>query len=136
MSYADVKTHCLSLPGATLSIQWGKDRVFKVGGKMFAVMGPPDMRPHGISFKTSDESFHILTRVKGIVPAPYLARAQWVYLERLNVLSTRELKAYLTRAHTLIVSGLPKKTRPALAREAERTGKKSKSGASARRRRR
>ena len=30
---------CLALPGATLSIQWGDDHVFKVGGKMFAVRG-------------------------------------------------------------------------------------------------
>jgi predicted DNA-binding protein (MmcQ/YjbR family) len=81
MTYAQIQAHCLSLPGATLSIQWGADHVFKVGGKMFAVLGPPEERPHTMSFKASDDSFHILTQCKGIIPAPYLARAHWVMLE-------------------------------------------------------
>ena len=114
MRYADVERHCLSLPGATLSIQWGVDRVFKVGGKMFAVMGPPEARPNTLSFKASDDSFHILTQVGGIVPAPYLARAHWVMLENLRVLKDAEIKGYLTRAHALVAAGLPKKTRAAL----------------------
>ena len=114
MNYAQVKSYCLSLPGATLSIQWGADHVFKVGGKMFAVMGPPEQKPHTMSFKTSDESFHILTQEKGIVPAPYLARAHWVMLENLRVLKDAELKAYLARAHALIAAGLSKKMQRSL----------------------
>jgi predicted DNA-binding protein (MmcQ/YjbR family) len=114
MTYAQVKAYCLSLPGATLSIQWGADHVFKVGGKMFAVLGPPEQKPHTLSFKTSDESFHILTQENGIVPAPYLARAHWVMLENLRVLKSTELKAYLSRAHGRIASGLPRKTRASL----------------------
>jgi predicted DNA-binding protein (MmcQ/YjbR family) len=114
MTYEQIKAHCLSLPGATLSIQWGADRVFKVGGKMFAVLGPPEAKPHTLSFKASDDSFHILTQEKGIIPAPYLARAHWVYLENLRALKASELKAYLSRAHALIAAGLPKKTRQKL----------------------
>ena len=114
MRYKDVETHCLSLPGAALSIQWGSDHVFKVGGKMFAVMGPQEARPHSLSLKTSEDSFHILTQLPGIIPAPYLARARWVMLERRGALKPGELKAYLTRAHALIAAGLPRKTRLSL----------------------
>ena len=114
MRYADVERHCLSLPGATLSIQLGADRVFKIGGKMFAVMGPPEARPHTLSFKASEESFYILTHVDGIIPAPYLARAQWVMLENLRALKDAEITTYLTRAHAIVARGLPKKTRAAL----------------------
>lgn len=110
MKPLDVETFLLTLPGATLSIQWGNDRVFKVGGKMFAVIGVlADESPGGMSFKASDESFRILTELPGIKPAPYLARAQWVYLDRPSRLSQKELKAYLTRAHSIIASGLTKK---------------------------
>ena len=121
MRYAEVRAHLLSLPGATVTVQWGADHVFKVGGKMFAVMGPESARPHRIAFKASDESFHILTQQKDIMPAPYLARAHWVYMKKLDALSSRELKAYLARAHAIIASGLPKKTQAALGlnREAE-----------------
>jgi len=51
MKYAEVEKFCLSLPGATLSIQWGSDHVYKVGGKMFAAMGAP--LKGGVSAKKS-----------------------------------------------------------------------------------
>jgi predicted DNA-binding protein (MmcQ/YjbR family) len=111
MKYAEIEKFCLSLAGATLSIQWGADHVYKIGGKMFAAMGPPEMRPQSLSFKTAADSFAILTREAGIIPAPYLARAQWVQLTRLDALGTKDLKAYLTRAHAIVAAGLPKKTR-------------------------
>ncbi len=103
-----------ALPGATLSIQWGDDHVYKVGGKMFAVFGPPDNKLAGLSFKASDESFAILTKQSGINPAPYLARAHWVQLEKPSVMTDRELKAYLTRAHAIVAAGLTKKKRAEL----------------------
>jgi predicted DNA-binding protein (MmcQ/YjbR family) len=111
MKYADVEKFCLSLPAAALSIQWGSDHVYKVGGKMFAAMGAPDMRPQTLSFKTAPDSFAILTSTKNIVPAPYLARAQWVQLTKLDALATTELKAYLSRAHAIVAAGLPRKKR-------------------------
>jgi predicted DNA-binding protein (MmcQ/YjbR family) len=114
MKYTEIEKFCLSLPGAELSIQWGADHVCKVGGKMFAVIGPPEVRPPPLSFKTSDDSFAILTRAKNIIPAPYLARAKWVRLTRLDALPTKELKAYLARAHSVVAAGLPKKKRAEL----------------------
>jgi predicted DNA-binding protein (MmcQ/YjbR family) len=114
MTYADVTKHLLSLPSATLSIQWGDDHIFKVGGKMFAGMAPKERKPHGISFKADEMSFHVLTKMRGITPARYLARAQWVSLDRLDRLPDKQLKAYLTRAHAIVARGLPKKTRASL----------------------
>jgi predicted DNA-binding protein (MmcQ/YjbR family) len=114
MRYADVTKHLLSLPGAVLSMQWGDDHIFKVGGKMFAAMGPKKRGPQGISFKADEMSFHVLTQKRGIVPAPYLARAQWVRLDKLDRLPDKQLKAYLTRAHGIIAARLPKKTRATL----------------------
>jgi predicted DNA-binding protein (MmcQ/YjbR family) len=111
MKIAVIEAFLLSLPATTLSVQWGHDRVFKVGGKMFAVIGFADMdMPHGLSFKTADDSFRILTELPGIKPAPYLARAQWVWMDKPSRLKAAELKAYLKRAHAIVSSGLPKKT--------------------------
>ena len=114
MRYAEIEKFCLSLPGAERSIQWGDHHVFKVGGKIFAVLGDRDAKPQTMSFKTGDDSFAILTREKYIIPAPYLARAKWVQLEKLDALGTKDLKAYLTRAHALIAAGLTKKKRAEL----------------------
>lgn len=111
MKIADVEKYLLALPHATLSIQWGNDRVFKIGGKMFAVIGVNDDKSaHGLCFKAADDSFHILTKLPGIIPAPYLARAQWVWMDKPTRLPARDLRAYLARAHALIGAKLSKKT--------------------------
>lgn len=115
MRAGDVENFCLSLPGTTVVEQWGGCHVFKVGGKMFAILGPKeDHILQGLSLKVGEDSFHILIREKNIIPAPYLARAKWVALQRLDALGTKELKAYLTRAHAIIAAGLPKKKQIAL----------------------
>ena len=114
MTYDAVTSHLLSLPGAVLSVQWGDDHIFKVGGKMFAAMGPKTRGPQGLSFKADEISFHVLTKKRGIIPAPYLARAQWVRIDKLDRLPEKQLKGYLTRAHALVAEKLPKKTRAAL----------------------
>jgi len=110
MTPAAIEKHCLSLPGATVSVQWGDDRVFKVGGKMFAVLGEGR-----ISFKAGDIAFEMLIEQDGIIPAPYLARAKWVLLETLKALPAAELKARLADAHRQVVAKLPKKLRASLA---------------------
>ena len=83
--------------------------MYKVGDKIFAVMGPKETTPHTLSFKAGEPSFHILTHMRHIIPAPYLARAEWVHLERLDALGTKDLKVYLRRAHALVAAGLSKK---------------------------
>ena len=105
-----VEAFCLSLPEATLSVQWRDSRVFKVAGRIFAVLG----RSGTLSFKCSDVSFHALQARPGIVPAPYLARAKWVMLERLDALAEEDLLDYLRAAYGLIVTKLPRAERERL----------------------
>lgn len=114
MRHGEVEKFCLSLKATSLVVQWGDSRVYKVGGKIFAILSPTEERPQTLSFKTSGDSFHILTQLPHIIPAPYLAKSQWVYLERLDALPTKDLKGYLVRAHALIAAGLPKKKRAEL----------------------
>ena len=123
MNAAAIRKHCLAFPGATESIQWGGERVFKVGGKMFAVISA-EADADAMSFKCSDESFRLLTELPGLIPAPYLARAQWVRLAPLAALPDADLKAYLRRAYDIVAAGLPKKTRDALAAPTNRTASK------------
>lgn len=113
MTPKQVEAAALALPGAALSIQWGEDRVYKVGGKMFAVMGPG--KAPSLSFKVSDVAYEMLTEREGVVPAPYLARAKWVQLETLKAMDAAEIRARLAEAHRIIVEKLPKKLRPAAA---------------------
>src|SRR6267142_2203958 len=104
---------CLSFPGVTEQIQWGNDLLFKVGGKMFAAT-PLEPAPVCLSFKASPESFAELTERPHIIPAPYLARAQWVALESRDAVPRNELAGLLRESYELVAAKLPKKLRESL----------------------
>ena len=48
---------CLSFPGTTETIQWGDNRVFKVGNKMFAQCSGYDRLNSLYSIKVDDDRF-------------------------------------------------------------------------------
>ena len=110
MSPAEIDAFCLALKGATGEIQWETDRVFKVGGKMFAVLGPTGT----LSFKANDIAFEMLTETGAARPAPYMARAKWVYFDDPSTFDETDLKAYLTEAHAIIAARLTRKQKAEL----------------------
>lgn len=107
MNFESAKSLCRSFPGVLEDIKWGDNLVFSVGGKMFAVTHLDDVK--GISFKVEDDRFLELTDRAGIIPAPYLARAKWVYVEDKDALGDEEAAALLRRAYELIFAKLTKK---------------------------
>lgn len=108
-----VRQHCLSLPHSTETVQWGNHLVFKVGGKMYAVM-PLEPSPVSLSFKCTLESFAELIERPGVIPAPYMARAHWVALESDDAIPRTELKQLLRQAHEVVLAKLPKKMQASL----------------------
>jgi predicted DNA-binding protein (MmcQ/YjbR family) len=142
-----IREYCLALPHTTEKVQWGDDLVFKIGEKMYAVVAlePGD---HWLAFKCSPEEFSALVERPGIVPAPYLARAQWVALETYDALSADEIERLLSQAYSLIFKKLSKRLQTSLssadrrqtirhrrktARNSQKRGKSSRSGASRKR---
>jgi len=102
MTPRQIDTYCGKLPAAKRSVQWEGVIVFKVGGKMFAMIVPDDTgKPSDLWFKSAPETIDALSRSKGFRPAPYLARAKWVALDEPKVLTQDQLKAYLKRAHAV-----------------------------------
>jgi predicted DNA-binding protein (MmcQ/YjbR family) len=114
MDNESVRTYCLSFPHVTEEILWGNDLVFKIGGKMFTVIGLDAASDHCMSFKATPEKFAELIERNGIVPAPYVAKYHWVALERFNVLSEKELKSLVKTAYGLVFEKLPKKVKAGL----------------------
>jgi predicted DNA-binding protein (MmcQ/YjbR family) len=81
---------------------------------MFAVT-PLEPAPVCLSFKASPENFAELTERPNIIPAPYLARAQWVALQTWDALPADELARLLRDSYEMVFAKLPKKTRDAIA---------------------
>ena len=110
MTLQRIREVCLSLPDATEQIQWGKDLVFKIRGKMFCVactepVAPPKV---ALSFKCDDETFAELIERDGIIPAPYMAQHKWVAPEQFDTLGAAELEKLIRRAYAIVSSKLPK----------------------------
>ena len=115
MKFEAFEAFCLSLPAAVLSVQWGDNHVFKVGGKMFAVAGPIGSGGvGGYTFKASDMAYELLIEQQIARPAPYLARAKWVQLLARDSLPDKDLQAYLRQAHALVTAKLTRTNRKSL----------------------
>jgi predicted DNA-binding protein (MmcQ/YjbR family) len=108
-----IRKYCLNFPHSTENVQWGYDLCLKVDGKLFVVM-PLEVAPAAISFKCSPENFAELCERPGIKPAAYMARAQWVSLEKLNTLPDSELRQLIGESYRLVWERLPKSRRAAL----------------------
>lgn len=112
-----LRRYCLSFPHATENVQWGSDLCFKVDGKLFVVTGL-EPGPVAMSFKCSSETFAELCERPGVRPAPYLARAQWVALEKLNTLPDAELRELIAESYRQVWERLPKRRQQQLQKEA------------------
>src|SRR6267378_1117713 len=108
-----VRELCLSFPGATEKVTWGHDLTFRISDKIFAVT-VLELAKVWLSFKCSAENFADLTERAGIIPAPYMARAQWVALETKDALPKEELAVLLQDSYNLVLAKVPRKTREAL----------------------
>jgi predicted DNA-binding protein (MmcQ/YjbR family) len=120
MDSESARAFLLCLPHVEETLQWGNNLVFwvgdkAIGGKMFALLNLDTDSNGVLSFAAGPEGAAELLEIDGIFPAPYLARAHWVALERWNALRTSELEARLRASHEIIEAKLPKRTRDVLA---------------------
>jgi predicted DNA-binding protein (MmcQ/YjbR family) len=114
MSRDLVNSICAGLPGAEVSDPWGGGHdCWKVGGKMFAVVGA--VRP-GVSVKTdSVETAEIMIAAGMAERAPYMHRS-WVHLR--EDAAEEEVRHRLLTSYKLIRAGLPRRVQAALGGEA------------------
>ena len=107
-----IRRVCLALPGVTESVQWGNDLVFKVGGKIFAV-GSLEPGEGALTFKCTPVDYADLSERPGCAPARYVTRGAWITLQTFDALPAKETLRLIRQSYDLVVSKLPRKSRPA-----------------------
>jgi predicted DNA-binding protein (MmcQ/YjbR family) len=112
MTRAIVNAHAALLPGATHSDPWGGGHdAWKVGGKLFAVVGA--MEDHGVDVKCADiDTAALLIDMGRAFTAPYFHKS-WVRIPW-GLVDEGELRERLTTSYLTIRASLPKKVQAAL----------------------
>jgi predicted DNA-binding protein (MmcQ/YjbR family) len=114
MNTEGIREYCKTLPHVTEDIKWGNDLCFLIAGKMFAVACLDRTSPNKLSFKCTVEKFAELIEREGIIPAPYMARNQWVALERFDAMRDGEIKELVRNSYEMVKAKLPKKVQAGL----------------------
>jgi predicted DNA-binding protein (MmcQ/YjbR family) len=65
--------------------------------------------PMKVSMKVGAEEFGELTERSGIIPAPYMARNNWIFVEKSNAMTSVEWKHYVRQSYEFVRAKLPKK---------------------------
>ena len=102
-----IRALCLSFPGVTEDIKWQNNLCFLVGGKIFCIANLDG--EFGVSFKVNSDEPAELTVRNGIIPAPYLARYDWVLVKEKDALSKKEWEHFLLQSYGIVKSKLTKK---------------------------
>ncbi len=102
-----IRDYCLSLPHATEVVRWGDHLLFKVRGKMFAII---EMDGHSCTFKCSPEKYAELVEMADIVPASHnMWKHHWVTTETLDALDDGEFRDLVSQSYRIVRAGLPAK---------------------------
>ena len=105
MNVDAIREFCLVFPRATENLQWGDNLCFKIGGKIFVILGLDDPR---LCFKCTPERFGELIEREDIRPAPYVGRYKWVMLDQLDALPNDELKESIRQSYDMVAAKAPK----------------------------
>lgn len=119
MDVEQIRKFLLELPHVVETMQWGANLVFwvgdkAIGGKMFALANLDGDGRAVLAYCAGPERYAELLERDGILPAPYLARAYWVAVERWDVFRSAEWKSELASAHEIVRAKLPKRVQTVL----------------------
>jgi predicted DNA-binding protein (MmcQ/YjbR family) len=93
-----IRVYCLDFPEAKENLQWGDELCFKVGGKIFVMLGLDNPR---LCFKCTPEAFAQLIEREDVRPAPYVGRYKWVMLDRLDAVGWDELQELIRTSYEM-----------------------------------
>lgn len=115
MTRDQINAFCAALPQSTHVVQWGSSDVWKIGGKVFAIVGYLDNHPT-VTFKVTRFGFEVLGDMPGVRPAPYLASRgmKWLQNYQLPGLSDDDLQAHIRVSYEMIAQALTGKKRAEL----------------------
>ncbi|HEV3408924.1 MAG TPA: MmcQ/YjbR family DNA-binding protein [Chthoniobacterales bacterium] len=109
------REYCLSKPGVSEHTPFGpNDLVFKVGGKMFALLALDEV-PAACNLKCNpDLALELRDRYEQVKPGYHMNKKHWNTVELGTGIPDAEVRKMIDHSYELVVRSLPKKTREKL----------------------
>ena len=115
--FDEMRVMLLAKPGAAEDFPFGPEtHVFKVAGKVFAIMGADDDRPANVSLKCDPDLAPLLReQYDAVVPGYHLNKAHWNTVVLDGSVPDEELRDWVAMSYDLVVAGLSRAVRAGLA---------------------
>ena len=119
MHVARFRDYCLEKPGVTESSPFGPEHaVFKVSGKMFALLAFEEIPPTANLKCDPDLALELRDRYEQVRPGYHMNKKHWNTVEIDSGIAEAELRTMIDHSYELVVSSLSKKQRESLASDA------------------
>jgi predicted DNA-binding protein (MmcQ/YjbR family) len=112
MNAENFRAHCLAKKGATEGTPFGPDNiVFKVGGKMFALLALDEV-PTRVNLKCDpDLALELRDRYEQVEPGYHMNKKHWNTVVLDGVIPDPEVRRMIDHSYELVVESLPKAKR-------------------------
>src|SRR4051812_7267576 len=109
------RAYCLKKPGVSESTPFGPDNlVFKVGGKMFALLALDEIPPACNLKCDPDRALELRDRYEQVRPGYHMNKKHWNTVELGTGLADAEVRRMIDDSYALVVKSLPGKQREQL----------------------
>jgi predicted DNA-binding protein (MmcQ/YjbR family) len=112
MHLDELRTYCLAFPEVTEGFPFGPDPlVFKVGGKMFALLGIDDIPPRVVLKCEPERTVELRERYAAISTGPYFRNQHWNYVTLDGSVPRDLVRELIDDSYRLVVAKLKKADR-------------------------
>ena len=109
------REYCLKKPGVTEGTPFGPEHVvFKVGGKMFALLAFEEVPPTANLKCDPDWALQLRDRYEEVQPGYHMNKKHWNTVNLGGEIPFKELRKMIDHSYDLVVASLPRKTREKL----------------------
>ena len=115
MNAENFRAHCLAKNGATEGTPFGPDNiVFKVGGKMFALLAFEEVPPRANLKCDPDLALELRDRYEQVEPGYHMNKKHWNTVVLDGVIPDGEIGKMIDHSYELVAKSLPAKKGKAL----------------------
>ena len=115
MNVEKFREYCLKKAGVTEDSPFGPEHVvFKVAGKMFALLAFEEVPPTANLKCDPDRALELRDRYEQVRPGYHMNKKHWNTVEIDTGIPDAELREMIDHSYELVVKSLPKKQRDAL----------------------